>query len=94
MTPPAEIAQIAELAMEHDLIVISDEIYAQLTYDNPRVQPVAALPGMRERTITIDGFSKAYAMTGWRVGYFAGPPLADPGRWPRSTTASPSAPPP
>jgi aspartate/methionine/tyrosine aminotransferase len=71
--PPSEIEKLAALAVKHDLIVISDEIYARLTYDNARVQPVAALPGMRERTITIDGFSKAYAMTGWRVGYFAAP---------------------
>jgi aminotransferase len=71
--PPSEIEKLAALAVKHDLIVISDEIYARLVYDNARVQPVAALPGMKERTITIDGFSKAYAMTGWRVGYFAGP---------------------
>ncbi len=71
--PPSEIEKLCALAIEHDLIVISDEIYAKLTYDNARVQRVAALPGMRERTITIDGFSKAYSMTGWRVGYFAAP---------------------
>ena len=62
------------MAREHDLIVISDEIYARLTYGNHTVQPVAVLPGMFERTITLSGLSKAYAMTGWRVGYFAGPP--------------------
>ena len=73
VTPPDEVEKIAQLAIEHDLIVISDEIYARLTYGNQRIQPVAALPGMRERTITLSGFSKAYAMTGWRVGYFAGP---------------------
>ena len=73
MTPPEEVAKIAELAIEHDLIVISDEIYARLVYGNHRVQPVAALPGMKERTITLSGFSKAYAMTGWRIGYIAGP---------------------
>jgi len=74
VTPPAEIARIAEVARRHDLIVISDEIYARLTYGNHTVQPVAALPGMFERTLTLSGFSKAYAMTGWRIGYFAGPP--------------------
>ncbi len=74
VTPPSEVARIAEVAKEHDLIVISDEIYARLTYGNHTVQPVAALPGMFERTITLSGLSKAYAMTGWRVGYFAGPP--------------------
>ncbi len=73
VTPPEEIARICEVAKEHDLIVISDEIYARLTYGNHRVQPVAALPGMMERTFTLSGLSKAYAMTGWRVGYFAGP---------------------
>lgn len=73
VTPPDEVERIAQLAVKHDLIVISDEIYARLTYGNQRIQPVAALPGMRERTITLSGFSKAYAMTGWRVGYFAGP---------------------
>lgn len=71
--PPSEIEKLAALAVKHDLIVISDEIYGRLVYDNARVQPVAALPGMKERTITIDGFSKAYAMTGWRIGYFAAP---------------------
>ena len=73
VTAPDEVEKIAQLAIEHDLIVISDEIYARLTYGNQRIQPVAALPGMRERTITLSGFSKTYAMTGWRVGYFAGP---------------------
>ena len=71
--PSDEVARICEVAREHDLIVVSDEIYARLTYDGHRAQPVAALPGMQERTITLSGMSKAYAMTGWRVGYFAGP---------------------
>jgi len=73
VTPPDEIERICQVAIEHDLLVVSDEIYARLTYGNQRVQPVAALPGMRDRTITLSGFSKAYAMTGWRIGYFAGP---------------------
>jgi len=73
VTAPDEVEKIAQIAIEHDLIVISDEIYARLTYGNQRIQPVASLPGMRERTITLSGFSKAYAMTGWRIGYFAGP---------------------
>jgi aminotransferase len=73
VTPPDEVRRIAELAAAHNLIVISDEIYARLVFGNHRVQPVAALPGMRERTITLSGFSKAYAMTGWRIGYLAGP---------------------
>ncbi|MBT8405644.1 MAG: pyridoxal phosphate-dependent aminotransferase [Gemmatimonadetes bacterium] len=71
--PPDEVARICEVAVERDLIVVSDEIYARLTYDGHRAQPVAVLPGMRDRTITLSGVSKAYAMTGWRVGYFAGP---------------------
>ena len=73
ITPPEEVKRIAEIACEHDLIVISDEIYSKLTFENNFVQPMAVLPGMFERTITLSGFSKAYAMTGWRVGYFAGP---------------------
>ena len=71
--PPEEVSRICEVAKEHDLIVVSDEIYARITYDDHRAQPVAVLPGMHERTITLSGVSKAYAMTGWRVGYFAGP---------------------
>ena len=73
VTPPDEVRRIAELAKKHDLIVISDEIYARLTFGNNAVLPVASLPGMKERTITLSGFSKAYAMTGWRIGYLAGP---------------------
>lgn len=73
VTPPKEVRRIAGLAAERDLIVVSDEIYARLTFGNHSVLPVASLPGMRERTITLSGFSKAYAMTGWRVGYLAGP---------------------
>jgi len=64
---------LAELAIEHDLIVISDEIYSQYTYDGTKHTSIASLPGMRERTIVINGFSKTYAMTGWRLGYFAAP---------------------
>ncbi|HZG13522.1 MAG TPA: aminotransferase class I/II-fold pyridoxal phosphate-dependent enzyme [Candidatus Bathyarchaeia archaeon] len=62
---------IARLVEEHNLIVISDEIYAELTYDQQHVS-FASLPGMKERTILISGFSKAFAMTGWRVGYACG----------------------
>lgn len=64
---------IAEVAIKHDLIVISDEIYAELTYGHKHVS-IATLPGMRERTIVVNGFSKAYAMTGWRMGYVVAPP--------------------
>ena len=58
VTPPDEVARIAEVAKRHDLVVISDEIYSRLTYGNHTIQPVASLPGMFERTITISGFSK------------------------------------
>lgn len=71
--PPEEVEKICEVAREHDLIVVSDEIYARITFGENRAQPVASLPGMKERTLTLSGVSKAYAMTGWRVGYFAGP---------------------
>jgi aminotransferase len=64
--------QIGQLAQQYDLLVISDEIYDRLVYGRAHVC-VAALPGMRERTITLGGFSKDYAMTGWRLGYAAGP---------------------
>ncbi len=67
-----EMLKIARLAQEHDLLVLSDEIYDRLVYDVEHVC-VAALPGMRERTLHVGGFSKAYAMTGWRLGFVAGP---------------------
>ena len=73
VTPYEEIVKLSKLAIKHDLIVISDEIYSRLTFGNHSAQPVASLPDMFERTITLNGFSKAYCMTGWRVGYFAGP---------------------
>ncbi len=66
------LSQIAALAEQHDLIVISDEIYDRLVYGGEHVC-FAALPGMRARTITLGGFSKSHAMTGWRLGYAAGP---------------------
>jgi|SRR5579871_1026752 aminotransferase len=68
----AELEKIAKLAVEHDLVVLSDEVYSRLVYGAEHVS-IAALPGMRERTILVDGFSKAYAMTGWRIGYVAAP---------------------
>lgn len=63
---------IAKLAEEHNLIVITDEIYAELTYGGKH-ESIAALPGMKARTLLVSGFSKAFAMTGWRVGYACGP---------------------
>ena len=68
-----DVREIAELAVAHDLLVITDEIYAELTYDRPHVS-IAAMPGMRDRTIFLHGFSKALAMTGWRIGYACAPP--------------------
>lgn len=65
--------QIAEVAARHDLIVISDEIYDKLVYDNLKFTAFASLPGMFERTITVNGVSKTYAMTGFRIGYLATP---------------------
>ena len=64
----ADIAAIAEIAVERDLVVLADEIYGRLQYEGEPVS-IATLPGMAERTITLDGFSKTYAMTGWRLGY-------------------------
>ncbi|HWH37581.1 MAG TPA: aminotransferase class I/II-fold pyridoxal phosphate-dependent enzyme [Candidatus Limnocylindrales bacterium] len=64
---------LAQIARRHDLLVVSDEIYDRLVYGDHRHVPIAALPGMRERTVTLGGFSKAYAMTGWRVGYACAP---------------------
>ena len=69
--PRNELAAIAQFAEKNDLIVISDEIYANLTYDGEHTC-FASLPGMRDRTILLNGFSKAYAMTGWRIGYALG----------------------
>ncbi len=69
-----ELEPIAEVVREKDLFVVSDEIYAELTYGEKH-SSIAGLPGMRERTIVINGFSKAYAMTGWRLGYACGPEI-------------------
>ena len=68
----AALEALADVARRHDLLVISDEVYDRLSYDAPHV-PMAALPGMAERTLLLNGFSKTYGMTGWRVGYAAGP---------------------
>ena len=73
VTPPAVIRQIAELALKHDLMIVADEIYAKLIYPPHAHLSLATLPGMKERTVTLNGFSKTYAMTGWRVGYLAAP---------------------
>lgn len=67
-----DLEAIAEVIIKHDIFVMSDEIYSELTYTDKHVS-IAELPGMKERTILINGFSKAYAMTGWRLGYACGP---------------------
>ncbi|MCR5556391.1 MAG: aminotransferase class I/II-fold pyridoxal phosphate-dependent enzyme [Butyrivibrio sp.] len=67
-----DLEKIAKVVIEKDLYVLSDEIYGELSYKNKHVS-IASLPGMKERTILINGFSKAYAMTGWRLGYACGP---------------------
>ncbi|KSV57872.1 aminotransferase class I/II-fold pyridoxal phosphate-dependent enzyme [Acetivibrio ethanolgignens] len=67
-----ELQEIADVVIEKDLFVISDEIYAELTYSGEHCS-IGSLPGMKERTIVINGFSKSFAMTGWRLGYAAGP---------------------
>ena len=67
-----DLEPVAEFAKEHDLYVMSDEIYSELTYQTEHVS-IASLPGMRERTLVINGFSKGFAMTGWRLGYCCGP---------------------
>jgi aspartate aminotransferase len=65
----SDLTRIAELATEHDLWVVADEIYGRILYDGAEHVSIAALPGMAERTIILDGFSKTFAMTGWRLGY-------------------------
>lgn len=71
--PQHDLERIAELAQRHDLLVISDEIYEKINYGRMPHLSIASLPGMAERTITVNGLSKGYAMTGWRVGYAAVP---------------------
>ncbi len=72
-----DLAAIAELCLKHDLVVLSDEIYSRILYEGEHLS-IASFPGMRERTIILDGFSKTYAMTGWRLGYGVMPePLAE-----------------
>ncbi len=68
----SDLEKIAKVIIKHDLLVITDEIYSELTYEGKHFS-IGALPGMRDRTITINGFSKTYSMTGWRLGYVMGP---------------------
>jgi aminotransferase len=71
--PLEELKKIAAFAVKHDLVVLTDEIYSELTYDEMPHHSIAALPSMKERTVFLHGFSKAFAMTGWRIGYACGP---------------------
>ena len=73
VVPQSVLEQIAEIAKKHDLLVITDEVYNTLLYSGEPYKSIAELPGMKERTVVINSFSKAYAMTGWRIGYAAGP---------------------
>ena len=68
-----ELEELVPVIIEKDLYVISDEIYAELTYGGKRHCSIGSLPGMKERTIVINGFSKAFSMTGWRIGYVIAP---------------------
>ena len=68
-----DLEKLVPIIIKHDLYVVSDEIYSELTYGGKKHVSIASLPGMKERTILINGFSKAYAMTGWRLGYACGP---------------------
>ncbi|UCG37312.1 MAG: pyridoxal phosphate-dependent aminotransferase [Candidatus Bathyarchaeota archaeon] len=68
-----ELSELSKLAVENDLIVVSDEVYEKITYDNVKHHCLATFPGMRERTVVVNSFSKTYAMTGFRVGYALGP---------------------
>jgi aspartate/methionine/tyrosine aminotransferase len=72
--PQEDLRAIAEIALEHDLMVLSDEIYGRIVYDGFRHVSISSFPGMQERTVVLDGFSKTYAMTGWRLGFGVMPP--------------------
>ncbi len=73
VVPEEKLREIAKVAVELDLLVLSDEVYGQLLYDGAKPLSIAQYEGMKERTIVVNSFSKAYAMTGWRLGYVAGP---------------------
>ena len=73
IVPDAELEKMADIAIRHDLIVVSDEIYEKLVYGGAKHISIASLPGMKERSIVLNGFSKSMAMTGWRLGYIAAP---------------------
>lgn len=70
---PADLGEIAAVCIRHDLVVMTDEIYSELTFDEGRHTSIASLPGMKERTVFLHGVSKAFAMTGWRIGFACAP---------------------
>jgi len=70
---PGELAKIAEVCVRHDLVVLTDEIYSELTFEDGQHTSIATMPGMRERTVFLHGLSKAFAMTGWRIGFACAP---------------------
>ena len=70
----AELTAVADVALEHDLVVITDEVYEHLTFDGHAHVPLATLPGMAERTLTLSSAGKSYSFTGWKVGWATGPP--------------------
>lgn len=74
-----ELEALADLAIRHDLIVVSDEVYEDITYDDAQHISIASLPGMQARTVTLFAFTKSYAMDGWRIGYLVAPPWLMPG---------------
>jgi aspartate aminotransferase len=71
-----ELTALADVAIRHDLIVVSDEVYEEIVYDDAKHISIASLPGMAERTVTLFAFTKSYAMDGWRIGYLAAPKAA------------------
>jgi len=74
MIPADELARIAEVVKKHKIWVLSDEVYCELVYDGRKHVSIASFPGMKDYTVVLNGFSKAFAMTGWRIGYLACPP--------------------
>jgi aminotransferase len=75
---PAELEKIAAVCIRHNLVVLSDEIYSEMTYEGAKHTSIAVFPGMKERTVFLHGLSKAFAMTGWRIGFALGPkPVID-----------------
>jgi aspartate aminotransferase len=75
----SELEALAQLAIKHDLVVVSDEVYEDITYDDAEHISIASLPGMQERTVSMIAFTKSYAMDGWRIGYLAAPAWLMPG---------------